>query len=154
MGTSPRRLAGYASIFDTPDRGRDIVRRGAFQRAEPHVPLLWQHDPHRPIGRVDMLREDGRGLRVIASLSEGSRIRMLPTALVIRAVPTLNRMRSSVPPFFMPLKRHPGQRHYRQCRPSGWQPVARGQAGAVRNTRSARMAAKAGQALPMPRLVP
>ena len=73
MGTSPRRLAGYASIFDTPDRGRDIVRRGAFQRAEPHVPLLWQHDPHRPIGRVDMLREDGRGLRVIASLSDGSR---------------------------------------------------------------------------------
>ncbi len=73
MGTPPRRLAGYASIFDTPDRTRDIVRRGAFRHADATVPLLWQHDAHRPIGRVEMLREDKRGLRVIASLSDGSR---------------------------------------------------------------------------------
>jgi HK97 family phage prohead protease len=36
------------------------------------VPLLWQHDPARPIGRVDYLKEDRRGLRVIGRLSEGA----------------------------------------------------------------------------------
>jgi HK97 family phage prohead protease len=35
------------------------------------VPLLWQHDAARPIGRIEYLREDKRGLRVIARLSGG-----------------------------------------------------------------------------------
>jgi uncharacterized protein (DUF1501 family) len=28
----PRRFAGYAAIFDAPDRGGDVVRKGAFGR--------------------------------------------------------------------------------------------------------------------------
>ena len=28
-----KRFAGYAAIFDHPDRGGDIVRKGAFARA-------------------------------------------------------------------------------------------------------------------------
>jgi uncharacterized protein len=61
------RFAGYAAVFDRPDRGGDVVRRGAFARslAQGNVPLLWQHEKARPIGRVDYLREDARGLRVI-----------------------------------------------------------------------------------------
>ncbi len=74
------RLAGYASVFDVADKGRDVVRRGAFRRAVAAMaaggggglPLLWQHDAKRPIGRVERLAEDGRGLRVIARLAEGS----------------------------------------------------------------------------------
>lgn len=57
------RFAGYAAIFDAPDRGGDVVRAGAFADAGP-VPLLWQHRGV-PVGRIEMLAEDSRGLRVI-----------------------------------------------------------------------------------------
>jgi HK97 family phage prohead protease len=70
------RFAGYAAIFGRPDRGGDVVRAGAFaralKRAPGAVPLLWQHAPGRPIGRIDRLAEDRRGLRVIARLSAGA----------------------------------------------------------------------------------
>lgn len=69
------RFAGYAAIFERPDRGGDIVRAGAFLRSLQRgaaVPLLWQHAPARPIGRIDYLKEDKRGLRVIARLSDGA----------------------------------------------------------------------------------
>ena len=70
------RFAGYAALFDRVDRGGDIVRPGAFARAvaagPARVPLLWQHEPDRPIGRIERIAEDGRGLRVIARLAEGS----------------------------------------------------------------------------------
>jgi hypothetical protein len=63
------RFAGYAAIFDHPDRGGDIVRKGAFARAaKAGLPLLWQHDRSRRIGFIEALEEDDRGLRVIAQL--------------------------------------------------------------------------------------
>lgn len=69
------RFAGYAAIFDRPDRGGDVVRAGAFERSLKRgaaaVPLVWQHDLRRPVGRIEYLREDRRGLRVIARLSDG-----------------------------------------------------------------------------------
>jgi HK97 family phage prohead protease len=70
------RFAGYAAIFDLADRGGDVVRAGAFarclKRGEAALPLLWQHAPGRPIGRIEYLKEDKRGLRVIGRLSEGA----------------------------------------------------------------------------------
>jgi HK97 family phage prohead protease len=60
------RFAGYAAVFDVPDRGGDVVRRGAFRLARP-VPLLWQHDG-APVGTVEQLAEDSRGLRVIGQV--------------------------------------------------------------------------------------
>jgi uncharacterized protein len=63
------RFAGYAAIFDHPDRGGDIVRKGAFARAaKAGLPLLWQHDRDRRIGFVERLEEDERGLRVVAQM--------------------------------------------------------------------------------------
>ena len=63
------RFAGYAAIFDHPDRGGDIVRKGAFARAaKAGLPLLWQHDQGRRIGFVERIEEDARGLRVIAQM--------------------------------------------------------------------------------------
>ena len=64
------RLAGYAALFDVADGASDTILRGAFARtlagrSEP-LPLLWQHRSDRVIGRVEMLAEDKRGLRVIA----------------------------------------------------------------------------------------
>jgi hypothetical protein len=70
------RFAGYAAVFGRVDRGGDVVRAGAFARSLARggtsVPLLWQHRPDRPIGRIEYLKEDGRGLRVIGRLSEGA----------------------------------------------------------------------------------
>lgn len=69
------RFAGYAAVFDRPDSGGDIVRRGAFaqtlQRAV-EVPLLWQHKAGRVLGTIEHLSEDSRGLRVIARLDGSS----------------------------------------------------------------------------------
>jgi HK97 family phage prohead protease len=66
-------LTGYVSRFDSPDRGGDIVRRAAFLGLPAAVPLLWQHDPARPIGRVLSLCEDGIGLKMVAGVSAGCR---------------------------------------------------------------------------------
>lgn len=66
------RIAGYAAIFDAPDRGGDVVRKGAFGRVAAGLPLLWQHDCARRIGTVESLSEDGRGLRVIASVDDAA----------------------------------------------------------------------------------
>jgi uncharacterized protein len=62
------RIAGYAAIYDAPDKGGDVVRRGAFASASEPLPLFWQHDPSRRIGTVTHLAEDARGLRMIAEL--------------------------------------------------------------------------------------
>jgi HK97 family phage prohead protease len=67
------RFAGYAAVFDRPDSGGDVVRKGAFADAlkrVAEVPLLLQHKG-QPVGRIEHLSEDKRGLRVIASVVDG-----------------------------------------------------------------------------------
>ncbi len=64
---------GYASIFDEVDDGRDVIRPGAFaktllDRAPDGIKLLWQHNPTEPIGVIEEMREDERGLFVKARL--------------------------------------------------------------------------------------
>lgn len=71
------RFAGYVALFDKVDRGGDLIRRGAFARAVADgtkgLPLLWQHEPGRPIGRIESLAEDARGLRVIGRFTPQAR---------------------------------------------------------------------------------
>lgn len=67
------RISGYVSRFDSADRGGDLVRPAAFLGARADVPLLWQHDPARPIGRVLSLVEDGAGLKMVAGVSPDCR---------------------------------------------------------------------------------
>lgn len=67
------RISGYVSRFDVPDRSGDIVRRRAFVGLPADMPLLWQHDTARPIGRVLALNEDSRGLRMVAGISPDCR---------------------------------------------------------------------------------
>lgn len=60
---------GYASIFDEVDDGRDVIRPGAFaktlvERSPLGIKLLWQHNPTEPIGTIEDIREDERGLFV------------------------------------------------------------------------------------------
>ena len=75
------RFAGYAAIFDRPDRGGDIVRRGAFATARAAAtPVLWQHDENQPIGWVESLAEDANGLRVIAEVQGDCAAALTPGA--------------------------------------------------------------------------
>lgn len=77
------RFAGYAAIFDAPDHGGDIVRRGAFgDVAAARVPLCWQHDVRRVIGSIETLAEDRRGLRVIARIDEPQAAALVSTGSV------------------------------------------------------------------------
>ncbi len=69
---APIRFAGYAALFDIADGARDTIRRGAFartlaERSAP-LPLYWQHRPYQPIGEIEAIAEDARGLRVIARI--------------------------------------------------------------------------------------
>ena len=64
-------IEGYASRFGLPDQGGDIVAKGAFGASLARlavkgdkVRMLWQHDPTKPIGVWDEIREDGKGLWV------------------------------------------------------------------------------------------
>ncbi|KAB7648176.1 HK97 family phage prohead protease [Polymorphobacter fuscus] len=66
------RIAGYASVFNVPDTGGDVVLKGAFGTAGP-VPLLWQHDVREPVGIVETAREDDTGLRITARLVASGR---------------------------------------------------------------------------------
>lgn len=77
------RFAGYAALFDRPDRGGDVIRAGAFRPLPPRVPLLWEH-AGPPVGAIETLAEDARGLRVIGALPEGplaDRLRAAPPGL-------------------------------------------------------------------------
>ncbi|TAE34232.1 MAG: HK97 family phage prohead protease [Alphaproteobacteria bacterium] len=61
-------FCGYASVFDVVDGQRDVVKRGAFhdsiQQGTQGIKLLWQHAMHEPIGVIEELKEDVRGLYV------------------------------------------------------------------------------------------
>lgn len=73
MSGTALRIAGYASVFDLPDKGGDVVARGAFAEAAAPLPLLWQHQTNEPIGFVESLREDQRGLRITAQIVAAGR---------------------------------------------------------------------------------
>ena len=62
-------IEGYASLFDAPDQGGDVVAPGAYAASLKamaaqgrRVRMLWQHDPAQPIGIWDEVVEDARGL--------------------------------------------------------------------------------------------
>lgn len=62
------KFEGYASTRKL-DSDRDIVQEGAFKRTIDHhsgkgLALLWFHDPTQPIGGLQLLGEDSKGLVV------------------------------------------------------------------------------------------
>lgn len=64
-------IEGYASLFGLTDQGGDTVQPGAFTASLARlagkgdkVRMLWQHDPAKPIGVWDEIREDEKGLWV------------------------------------------------------------------------------------------
>jgi HK97 family phage prohead protease len=68
-------FAGYASLFEREDLGRDVIAPAAFsetlkKRGTRGVKLLFQHDPNQPIGVWTRLKEDARGLYAEGRLME------------------------------------------------------------------------------------
>jgi HK97 family phage prohead protease len=69
------RIQGYSSVFDVIDSHNDIIKRGAFfesinkHNIEKKVKLLWQHNHSEPIGVIEELYEDDKGLFMIASIN-------------------------------------------------------------------------------------
>jgi len=68
---------GYLSVFGNVDSYKDVVDRGSFSKTikeakskqEPFLfPILWQHNPHEPIGGFLEMSEDSRGLFVKGQL--------------------------------------------------------------------------------------
>jgi HK97 family phage prohead protease len=64
-------IEGYASIFGNVDSYGEIVEPGAFaeslvrsRRTGRKIKMLYQHDPHQPLGVWDDLAEDSKGLWV------------------------------------------------------------------------------------------
>ena len=70
------KFTGLASTFDgAPDRGGDVIARGAFARTVARLaadgvklPLLWNHDAADPIGWLESVTETEAGLEVEGQL--------------------------------------------------------------------------------------
>jgi HK97 family phage prohead protease len=82
-------IEGYASLFGQVDQGGDVVQAGAYSMsiralaaAGQRVKMLWQHDPAKPIGVWDEVREDGRGLWVKGRLLDSTQTGREAAALI------------------------------------------------------------------------
>ena len=75
-------IEGYASLFGRPDGAGDVVVVGAYGASlarltagQGRVKMLWQHDPAKPIGVWDTVREDQAGLfvrgRLLTEVAQG-----------------------------------------------------------------------------------
>ncbi len=76
-------FSGYASLFGKTDLGNDRVVQGAFSksigiRKPGGIRMLFQHNPDKPIGVWEELREDASGLfvrgRIIKDVSNGAEV--------------------------------------------------------------------------------
>lgn len=66
------KIYGYASAFNIEDNYGDIIEKGAFKDSvinPTNIKLLWQHDSKLPIGKIDKLYEDEKGLALEASIN-------------------------------------------------------------------------------------
>ncbi|WEK44204.1 MAG: HK97 family phage prohead protease [Candidatus Sphingomonas colombiensis] len=69
------RIRGHAAVFDRVDRAGDVMRRGAFGAPAP-VPLLMQHRG-APVGVIEAIREDARGLWIEATVDDAEAARLV-----------------------------------------------------------------------------
>lgn len=65
---------GYASVFNNKDLGNDVIKKGAFARTimeknPKQIKLLYQHKTDEPIGVVDEIEEDNKGLKIKGRLA-------------------------------------------------------------------------------------
>ena len=68
---------GYASVFNNKDLGNDVIKQGSFSntiksKKPKQIKLLYQHKTDEPIGVIDSLAEDTRGLKIKGRLAMGT----------------------------------------------------------------------------------
>ena len=68
---------GYASVFNNKDLGNDVIRKGSFlksiKKKKPNqIKLLYQHKTDEPIGVIDSIEEDNKGLKIKGRLAMGT----------------------------------------------------------------------------------
>jgi HK97 family phage prohead protease len=65
-------VKGYGSYFDNKDSDQDIIRKGAYKKTIEEnggrVKYLYQHNMMQPIGKMEELYEDEKGLVFVASI--------------------------------------------------------------------------------------
>ncbi|WP_230635641.1 HK97 family phage prohead protease [Sphingomonas sp. Leaf4] len=74
------RFAGYAAVFHHADRGGDVLLPGALV-ARGRVPLLWQHRG-QPVGAVEWIGEDARGVRIVARIAADEPARLVKAGAI------------------------------------------------------------------------
>lgn len=82
---------GYASVFNVRDHQGDVILPGAFKKSlvtNTDIKLLWHHDFKQPIGALQSIKEDDRGLyvegSVFLSLQKGQEVYYLIKNNIIR----------------------------------------------------------------------
>ena len=69
-------VKGYGSYFDNKDSDQDIIRKGAYKKTieenGERVKYLYQHNMMQPIGKMEELYEDEKGLVFVASIPKTS----------------------------------------------------------------------------------
>ena len=84
-------FSGYASTFWAVDTYGTAVKPGAFKKSiqerAGRVPVLWGHDPQKPIGKLISLEEDRKGLKFNASIVEQTQAGAETMALLRADVP-------------------------------------------------------------------
>ncbi len=71
-------ITGYFSEFGSPDYDGDIMERGCFKKSiaergpngKNEIKFLWQHDSWKPLGPIQVLKEDSKGLYFEAKISD------------------------------------------------------------------------------------
>jgi len=65
-------VKGYGSYFNNEDSDKDIIRPGAYQKTikenGERVKYIYQHDMMKPLGKMNELREDDKGLVFTAEI--------------------------------------------------------------------------------------
>jgi HK97 family phage prohead protease len=67
-------IDGYGSWFGNVDSSDDIIQKGAFtktlQENEGRIAFCYQHDIYNPIGKIEEIKEDDKGLYVKVRISD------------------------------------------------------------------------------------
>lgn len=71
-------FTGYLAVFGNVDSYGDVIKPGAFSKSlgdfrkkKRSIPILWQHNPDKPIGGFTTATEDDNGLLVDGKLLVG-----------------------------------------------------------------------------------
>jgi HK97 family phage prohead protease len=67
-------IEGYGAWFGNEDNAGDIIQKGAFTKTlkenEGRIAFCYQHDIYNPIGKIEEIKEDDKGLYVKVRISD------------------------------------------------------------------------------------